>query len=96
MFVIGLDSAIEEVPKKFYIAYKLSKNIICMQVQKNKVLMWIKLDPKRVDAPKQLRHRDMTGIGHYGTGDLELSVKSLDDLELAKPLLEQAYQRAGE
>ena len=95
-FIVGLDSAIEEVPKKNYIAYKLSKNIICMQFQRDKVRMYVKLDPKQADAPRQLSPRDMTKIGHYGTGNLELSVKNLDDFELAKPLLEQAYQRAGE
>ena len=26
-FILGLDPAIEEVPKKFYIAYKISQNI---------------------------------------------------------------------
>lgn len=96
-FIVGLDSAIEEVPKKFYIAYKLSKNIVCMQIQKDKVQIYAKLDPKQVDdAPKQLHPRDMTGTGHYGTGDFGFSVKDPDDIELAKPLLEQAYQRAGE
>ena len=31
-FVTGLDSAIEEVPKKFYIAYKASQNIVCIRL----------------------------------------------------------------
>lgn len=94
-FILGLDPAIEEVPKKYYIAYKISQNITCMEIHKNRVLLYVKLDPKQVDAPKQLRPRDMENIGHYGTGDLELSVKNSDDLELVKPLLEQAYQKMG-
>ena len=65
-----------------------------MEIQKRRVLLFVKLDPKKVDAPKKIA-RDMTDIGHYGTGDLELSVRTLPDLELVKPLLEQAYQKVG-
>lgn len=93
-FVVGLDSAIEEVPKKFYIAYKLSKNFICMRIQRGKIKINAGLDPKKVDVPKQLNSKDATG-DHYGTCNLELSIKNLKDLELAKPLLERAYQKTG-
>ena len=37
----------------------------------------------------------MTLIGHFGTGDLEFSVKTEADLEAAKRLCELAYQRVG-
>ena len=33
----------------------------------------------------------MRNIGHYGTGDLELSISNAEDFETAKPLIEQAY-----
>ena len=92
--VLGLDPAIEEVPKKHYITYKLSQNFVCMEIHRNRVLLYVKLDPKKVDAPKKLS-RDVTNIGHYGTGALELSVSDQSDLELVKPLLEQAYQKVG-
>ena len=93
-FLLGLDPAVEEVPKKFYIVYKISQNIASMEVKKSKVLLFVKLDPKKVDAPEKLA-RDVTNIGHVGTGNLELSVKSQSDLELVKPLLELAYQKIG-
>ena len=93
-FLVGLDSAVEEVPKKFYIAYKISQNFACMDIYRNRVLLYVKLDPHKVDAPKNL-FRNVTNIGHYGTGNVELSVRTPTDLELVKPLLEQAYQKVG-
>jgi predicted transport protein len=33
----------------------------------------------------------MTNIGHFGTGDLEITLATPDDLEGAKPLLDRAY-----
>ena len=91
-FLIRLDPAIEEVPKKVYIAYKISQNFVCMEIQKTRVLLYVKLDPKKIrDAPSTLA-RDVTNIGHY-PGNLELSVSSQSDLEFIKPILEEAYQR---
>ena len=93
-FLLGLDPSMEEAPKKYYVAYKISQNIACMEIQKQRVLLYVKLDPKTVEAPKKIA-RDVTNIGHYGTGALELSVRTLQDLELVEPLLEQAYQKIG-
>jgi len=36
--------------------------------------------------------RDVRGVGHFGTGDLEVTIQSMMDFEKAKPLLDAAYQ----
>ena len=43
--------------------------------------------PKRNPALPELRE-----IGHFGTGDLEITIASDDDLELAKSLLVKSYE----
>src|SRR5436190_10019098 len=70
-FITGLDPAIEVSPKKFYVAYKTSQNIVCMEVKQQRVLLYLKLDPKVARGPKGIS-RDVTEVGHYGTGDLDL------------------------
>ena len=93
-FLLSLDPSMEEIPKKLYIVYKISQNIACMELQKERVLLYVKLDPKELDLPRRIA-RDVSNIGHYGTGDLELSVRTQADLETVKPVREQAYQRVG-
>jgi predicted transport protein len=93
-FVLGLDPAIEEVPKKLYVAYRSSQNIVCMELHKQKVILFLKLDPKETNGPAGLS-RNVTNIGHFGTGDLEVSIKNAADFEAAKPFIEKAYQRVG-
>jgi predicted transport protein len=93
-FVTALDPAIEEIPKKNYVAYKISQNIVCMEVQTHRVLLHLKLNPKEVPNLPAIA-RDMTDIGHFGTGDLEISVKSSEDLETAKKYIRLAYQKVG-
>jgi predicted transport protein len=93
-FVLGLDPSIQRVPKKFYVAYKIAQNLVCMEVQKKRVLLFLKLDPKATKGPAGMS-RDVSAIGHGGTGDLELTLRSEKDMQAAKPLLELAYQRVG-
>jgi predicted transport protein len=54
----------------------------------------LKLDPKTLNTTPSIA-RDVTSIGHFGTGDLELTLESQADLEAAKPLIYQAYQKIG-
>src|ERR1017187_9841102 len=93
-FVLGLDAAIQEVPKKFYVAYKLSQNIVCMEVKKKNVILYLKLEPKKLSSLPSIA-RDVTAIGHYGTGDLELVLESQTSFEASKPLIQQAYRKIG-
>lgn len=93
-FVTGLDPAIAENPKKFYIGYKTSQNIVCVEPRTQKVILYIKLDPTAIkDLPKIAR--DVIHIGHYGTGDLEITIKNEEDFEIAKPFIEMAYKKIG-
>ena len=93
-YIIGLDSSIEENPKKLYIAYKISQNIMCMEIQAQKIILYLKLNPKIID-PIPAIARDVTNISHWGTGDLEIIVKTIEDFEIAKKYIEMAYQKIG-
>ncbi len=93
-FILKLDPAIEEAPKKLYVAYRTSQNIACVEIQKQKILLFLKLNPKDVIGPVGIS-RDVSNVGHFGTGDLEITLRSPADLEAAKPYITQAYQTVG-
>jgi len=93
-FICSLDSAIEAAPKKLYIAYKTTENIVCLEVNATRVALFLKLNPKKAKGPAGIS-RDVSSIGHFGTGDLEIVLKSMDDLEKTKPFIQQAYQAVG-
>ncbi len=93
-YIVALDPAIEEVPKKFYVAYKISQNIVCMEPQSRNIKLFLKL--RSMDIKSQPKfYRDVTEIGHYGTGDVEFTLCSEEDFELAKPFIELAYNKIG-
>jgi predicted transport protein len=93
-YMLGLDPAMEEAPKKLYVAYRTTQNIVCVESQKQKILLFLKLDPKTTSGPAGLS-RDVSDIGHFGTGDLEVTIRNPSDLELAKPLMKLAYEQVG-
>jgi predicted transport protein len=93
-YMLGLDPAMEEAPKKLYVAYRTTQNIACVEPQKQKVLVFLKLDPSKHKGPPGIS-RDVTQIGHFGTGDLEVTIKSVSDLEVTKPFLKLAYEQVG-
>jgi predicted transport protein len=50
----------------------------------------VKVDPSSVSLEPGFT-RDVTDIGHYGTGDLEITLATSGDLERARPLIQRSY-----
>jgi predicted transport protein len=56
-----------------------------------KITAFVKVDPKSVTLKSGFT-RDMTDLGHYGTGDLEIVIDSDEDFEEAKALFTKRYE----
>ncbi len=78
---------------KWYIACKRLKNFTTIQLQtgRNSLLMWLPLNPDEVTLEDGFS-ADKRNVGHHGTGDLELTIRNLDDLERAKPLIQKSFE----
>lgn len=59
--------------------------------QTGKVLVYLKVNPDGVDVEEGFT-RDVRKIGHFGTGDLEVTISSETDFERAKPLFDASYE----
>ena len=79
-------------PTKQYIAYRRIKNFACVEVhaKSKKLLVYVKVDPDTLALEPGFT-RDVRNIGHFGTGDLEITLRFPADLERAKPLLAASY-----
>jgi predicted transport protein len=80
--------------KNSTVAYRIAQNIVCMEVKKQKVVLYLKLKPKEISNPPKIS-RDVSSIGHFGTVDFEITVTSPIDLPVAKEFIDIAYQRIG-
>lgn len=93
-YTLNIDASVEQSPKKVYVAYRTSQNFLSMEVQKNKVLLFLKIKPSLL-KPMPGKGRDVSNIGHFGTGNFEYTVSSAEDLEEAEELIKVSFLGVG-
>ncbi len=89
-FIESLGDDIVSNQLKLYLAYKKVQNMVCIEIYNRQIILFLKLNPETVELENGFT-RDMRSIGHYGTGDLQITIKNAADFEKAKPLLQRAY-----
>lgn len=89
-FIESLGDDIVSNQLKLYLAYKKVQNMVCIEIYKKQIMLFLKINPDTVKLENGFT-RGMRNIGHYGTGDLQITIKNAADFERAKPLLERAY-----
>jgi predicted transport protein len=77
---------------KYYVAFRRLKNFVRRSPSASgDLLIYAKIDPASVTLEEGFT-RDVSEIGHYGTGDLEIRVRDSAALEKAKAVLIDAYR----
>lgn len=94
-FLLALGDDVQMKTLKYYFAFKRIKNFACVELRpQNKiVLAYVKIDPDKIDLEEGFT-RDVRNIGHYGTGDVEITIRSDEDFEKAKLLLIKSYDES--
>lgn len=90
-YIISLGDDVQRKELKLYVAFKRIKNFASIVVQKNKFLIYLNINPELV-LPLPSIARDVRNIGHWATGDLELSITDAAEFDVAKPLIRMAYE----
>lgn len=85
---LNLADDIEVKPQKDYIAFKKDRNIVCYELQKKQMKIFVGAKWGTIDDSKGLA-RDVSQVGHYGTGDYQIQVDSDNDLEYIMSLIKQ-------
>jgi predicted transport protein len=89
--LLGLGDGANRVERKQYRTYQRLRNFACLcPPQRSKLLVYLKVDPTDVDLIPGFT-RDVSGLGHYGTGDLEVQLRTPKDVERAQDLFRASY-----
>ncbi|MBL8091105.1 MAG: hypothetical protein KF758_08210 [Anaerolineales bacterium] len=92
IFALNSDGDIIEKPNKMYLSYKHGKNFCEVQVQSNSLKIWLDILFNDLDDPNKLS-RDVSKIGHHGTGTTETKLSNLLELDSVMYLIEQSYKQ---
>jgi predicted transport protein len=92
-YLLSLGDDVTKTTRQLYYAFRRIKNFACVEVhpQTRRLLVYLKTDPSSIILEPGFT-RDVTKIGHCGTGNLEVVIGSRTDLERAQPLILASYQ----
>ncbi len=75
-----------------YVRYDHQGHIFCcVHIDKSKLRMWLKLKYGNLDSPP-IYVRDVSKVGHWGTGDIEVNIANATTLESSKPLIRKSFE----
>lgn len=87
----NLSSDVKCEYKKLYVAYKLDTNFVDIVFQKQRLRISVNMKFSEVLDPEGIC-RDVTNIGRWGNGDVELFMEHISDLDRVMQIIEQAFQ----
>lgn len=77
--------------KKLYVAYKLDTNFVDIVFQKQRLRISVNMKFSEVIDPNGIC-RDITGLGRWGNGDVELYMEHTSDVAQIMEIVEQSYR----
>ena len=89
--VLGLDPAVVESFYKLFVVYRTEDNFLWVTPQASRLKLCLNMPFPDIQDAKGMC-RDMTNVGHWGSGDVELDYAKTEDLPYVMGLVRQAYE----
>lgn len=90
--ILNLDSSVREEAKKLYIAYKTATNFVDIIPRKTKLQLSLNIPFDEIHDPRGVC-RDVTHLGRWGNGDVEVTLSSFDEIDYVMSLIKQAFEK---
>lgn len=75
-----------------YISWSRHGHIFCcVHILDSKLRVWLKLDPQSI-PPSATFARDVSNVGHWGVGDVELAIDSIERLHEAQQFIQGSFE----
>lgn len=90
--VMALDPGVTEEVLKLYIAFKAETNFIDVVPQRSRLRLSLNMPFHELHDPRALA-KDVTNLGRWGNGDIEVGLVSPDELPYVMGLVRQAFEK---
>lgn len=90
--VLALDPCVSEDILKLYIAYKAETNFVDVVPQAKRLRLSLNLPFAEIEDPKRLC-KDVSDVGRWGNGDVEIGLQTLHELPYVMSLVRQSFDR---
>ena len=88
--IMNLSTAVKKEYKKLYVAYKLDTNFVDIVFQKQRLRISINMKFSEINDPNGIC-KDITGLGRWGNGDVELFMEHQDELDQIMEIVKQSF-----
>lgn len=93
--IMNLSPAVKKEYKKLYVAYKLDTNFVDIIFQKQRLRISVNMKFSDIIDPNGIC-RDITGLGRWGNGDIELFMERQDELDQVMEIVKQSFDSQAE
>ncbi len=93
--ILNLDSSVRVEFKKLYIAFKAQTNFVDIVPQKKRLRLSLNIQYDKIKDPNSLC-KDVSGLGRWGNGDVEVGLEKLNQLDDIMDLIVQAFEEQVE
>ena len=90
--LLALDPCVSEEFLKLYVAYKAETNFVDVVPQAKQLRLSLNMGFHELHDPKGLA-KDVSDLGRWGNGDVEVGLGSLDEMPYAMGLVRQALEK---
>ena len=90
--LLALDPCVTEEVLKLYVAYKAETNFVDVVPQKSRLRLSLNLRFHELHDPRGLA-KDVTNLGRWGNGDVEVGLSKVDELPYIMGLVRQAFEK---
>lgn len=92
-FAENISPEIQSEVKKMYIRFKLDKRtIFSFIIRKNSLILNINVKYAEFENGNYPEVRDMFNVGHWATGECEMKIDNIDQLDSAKEIMKLSYR----
>ena len=90
--VLALDPVVMEEFLKLYVAYKAETNFVDVVPQKGRLRLALNMAFHEINDPRGLC-KDVTNLGRWGNGDVEVVLDMVEDLPYVMGLVRQSFEK---
>jgi predicted transport protein len=90
--LLALDPCVTEEFLKLYIAYKAETNFVDVVPQASRLRLALNMQFHELHDPRGIA-KDVTNLGRWGNGDVEVGLTSIEDLPYALGLIRQSFEK---
>lgn len=88
--IMNLSPAVKKEYKKLYVAYKLDTNFVDIVFQKQRLRISVNMKFSEINDPNGIC-KDITDLGRWGNGDVELFMEHQDELDQIMEIVKQSF-----